>query len=61
MNLLSSWQHVCTLVMPEAEGGLARKGSAVGYLFFAADGLHLIRHRAVEEEYEIHAYTRVKD
>jgi len=29
--------------------------------FLAADGLHLIRHAAVEEEYEIHAYTRVKD
>jgi len=29
--------------------------------FFAADGLHLIRHSAVEEKYQIHAYTRVKD
>jgi len=30
-------------------------------IFFAADGLHLIRHSAVEEEYRMHAYTRVKD
>jgi len=47
--------------MPEAEGGLARKGSAVGYLFFCGRRPNLIRHPAVEEEYEIHAYIRVKD
>src|SRR6266478_4841024 len=58
-NLLSSWQHVCSLVTPEAQSGLARKGT--GLAIFTADGLHLIRHPAVEEEHEIHAYTRVKD
>jgi len=43
LNLFFSWQHVCTLVMPEAEGELAWKGSALdSCLSFAADGLYLI-------------------
>jgi len=42
----------------EGPGRVGAKVSAVGYLSFTSDGLHLIRHSAIEEEYERHAHAR---